>query len=1047
MPVVDPTYLRQHPHYGQFYLAVRNPRCVFYATVNDATIDRGAMVITYTGASPSDGWQSVHSGMTLFVGSMPGMFDKGRVRVKAATSTTITVAENQHIEWADGDFLYVANVFEPWVINPRIEFDDPDSPTDIVIYEDYDVAYTDQNENFDPIPIMGPPAVGFLSGGTCTFAFDGSQSYGLAGATIASYAWTFPSGTPSSSAAATPGNVSWAAAGSYNITLAVTDTNGKTAYGHRWVRVFDGPSPYDGEAPYTQFEVNHLGGSYDEGTWRAGFTVRDQYGRLSSIYFLDNAQVVLFVDASGNLPLGNWHSGRNNILYVGWVIGETIRRDPVTNDVSFETVGICGRMSLMGEFDHFLMVPEAGGSPTKWYEIADIPNLDTLLAAHLRWRSTVLLLTDVFLPCTAKPTGYAGAPWDYYVARQDFSQGDLYSQCQQFMDAAGGRMASDKWGAVWVRIDPCLYPTADRAGIASMFTLTDPDWKGEMNFERRVLDEVSRIDLAGVAYAGGGDPENNVTPLLSLAPGTTPRPEGAMERMDGMILDSQDHANQLSGDILAWKNSEYPKISVPLAGMYTFLDITPPEYVNWTLDAAATKRQIAWLNAKFLPRNVALQIVGPQGYADVLVDLEKETDGPDGVAGVYPPTAPTGPGGPTGPTGPAGPTPPPAPPTPPTYPDEPAPYTCGETRNHVYVAGQGGVYYTSNFSTDPPTWAAVNDGLPYSPDLIGFAVDPLHPESLQYCCTEERVYARSGGGGWGIILTLEEAGALVPLPGWAVTSRFWGVHTSRIPAHAGSVYILYSWGGDPPGYPPIPESHVYLIRSVSYGAFHEYEIDSVSIPTEPNSVGHLGVCQTFGQEMHIHIMKPLLLHLYGSDNRGASWTDLNSGQPPESVAGRPIFVNMGGNAAAWLTHQSILGTPSTDYICRSENSGVTWAVVSEQTGGWRPEAPQPAPPKYGINAALGLDGFAYCSKGARVYRTYDYGVTWERTAVKTGTLALQPKGLVVLADAPELFYGFSANPSRLVGCTTWDGPAWLDKTGNLPSSGLDVQFMEVIWTL
>jgi hypothetical protein len=56
-------------------------------------------------------------------------------------------------------------------------------------------------------------------------SFDGANSYDPDG-TVTGYAWTFESGTPSSSSSAS-GTVSWADPGVYEVTLVVTDGTGK----------------------------------------------------------------------------------------------------------------------------------------------------------------------------------------------------------------------------------------------------------------------------------------------------------------------------------------------------------------------------------------------------------------------------------------------------------------------------------------------------------------------------------------------------------------------------------------------------------------------------------------------------------------------------------------------------------------------------------------------------------------------------------------------------------------------------------------------------
>jgi PKD repeat protein len=59
-----------------------------------------------------------------------------------------------------------------------------------------------------------------------TVTFNGNASSAIAGRTIVSWAWDFPGGTPASSSGATP-TTRYTFAGTYNVTLTVTDSAGK----------------------------------------------------------------------------------------------------------------------------------------------------------------------------------------------------------------------------------------------------------------------------------------------------------------------------------------------------------------------------------------------------------------------------------------------------------------------------------------------------------------------------------------------------------------------------------------------------------------------------------------------------------------------------------------------------------------------------------------------------------------------------------------------------------------------------------------------------
>jgi hypothetical protein len=62
-------------------------------------------------------------------------------------------------------------------------------------------------------------------GGVVSFAGTGSDPDG----TIAAYSWTFPGGTPASSTAASPGNVTYSTPGTHTATFRVTDNGGLTS--------------------------------------------------------------------------------------------------------------------------------------------------------------------------------------------------------------------------------------------------------------------------------------------------------------------------------------------------------------------------------------------------------------------------------------------------------------------------------------------------------------------------------------------------------------------------------------------------------------------------------------------------------------------------------------------------------------------------------------------------------------------------------------------------------------------------------------------------
>src|SRR3990167_9588064 len=131
--------LRERPHSTKLWLSIYKPSTVLSARVNDASIAVGEYQITYDNGVGT--WGNIRSGMTMLVGTAAGKADKGRIRVRSATASVITVAENSHINWADDDYLTVLAFYEIWPVYARYTL----SGDTVTWYKDYDVAYTNQN--------------------------------------------------------------------------------------------------------------------------------------------------------------------------------------------------------------------------------------------------------------------------------------------------------------------------------------------------------------------------------------------------------------------------------------------------------------------------------------------------------------------------------------------------------------------------------------------------------------------------------------------------------------------------------------------------------------------------------------------------------------------------------------------------------------------------------------------------------------------------------------------------------------------------------------
>lgn len=668
--------LRTHPHKSKEYLAVLQPATVLACLLNGAPSGDPVTSITYDGVTVGS-FGDVVVDMTLWIGTAAGGRDKGTCRIrKAATADTLYIAEDSAIDWADDDHLTVVANFEFWVKYPRIVV----SNSSITFYKDWEVAYSDQQENYPPVAILGPPDCQFIDpdSGLATVNFVGEHSYAVEpGATISSHAWVFPSGTPSSSASegteASPVVVTWDTAGIYWVTLTVTDSNSKTHISRRPVFIFDRTGS---GAPYSRFKMKGRPGDLNQHGHTASFEI---YGDADQAEFPDGAMVVYFTEdwyGDTKQSIGGDYKFREHIKFVGYVQKESTTKDPETSVVTFETATVHALMSSREGFSCWI---KNTGNATTWTE-ATYLTADRAALTLCRYQSTILDICDVTISGDTQ-----------FIKSQEFAaKTTLLQQLQNLYDDLFAHVACNKQGRLYFEIDPQMMAVADRAAIAIVADLTHADWKDRLDLPRPQEKQTSFINLAGVYYQGY---PYEVVPVLSKAPGDAPGYTGKTTEISGLILGGQSDGNEKAGLALARDNNEFPEVTLPMAGLWDVFDIVPQEYVRLSLAAPDTKRGIVWTDQKLIPRRVQLSITETDAgrVSLVTIHVEKDSFGPSGVDGDYPDDVPDVPTNPTVPE--------------PTRP--PGDYT-GDAGPVVAGHDIDGCYW-SDFMGE--SWAAINSGL------------------------------------------------------------------------------------------------------------------------------------------------------------------------------------------------------------------------------------------------------------------------------------------------------------------------------------------------
>lgn len=575
----DLTLLRDSQnHYTDLYLSIFQPSTIFSARVNDASIAKGEREITYDNASGN--WQNVKIGSTLLVGSSAGARDKGKIRIKDITSSVITVAENNYIEWGNNQYLTVLNYFDVWPIFPLIVQDPADSEQ-VIFYKDYDIPYTNQNTVLGAFLNIGPHRAEFIENGSADVYYSASGTYPLSGA-ISDVQWTFQSGTPSSYNGLNPGYVSYGTPGHYLTQCTVSGTNGWVEIGYRYVSIYDKPDEGTNN-PIKLWSVSDVQGSRAE----AGYTF--SVSVFEPVVVQEGSVIVLFADEwydGTRKSLGGNALNASKIKFVGYVMDNSIRYDYKDSSVTFDVGSIT---QIMKEMEGFAIEIKSVANPSTWTEMANI-NAKKATYHYWKWHSNVISLADI---------EFVGD--DFLVQYFDSDRESLFDSVDNFLRSAYHASAvSDKQGKIWLETDAWARPNATGT-YSSILNLSKYDWIGEPTIREQRYPELSYLEYNGIAYSGVST--GTYVPLMANAPGDAPAYRGKSERRTGLALLGQSQLNQLVGDEFTHRNTQFPAIDFRMRGNWSNLDIAPQEALQVDISASDTVRNVG-ISGLYMPSSI-----------------------------------------------------------------------------------------------------------------------------------------------------------------------------------------------------------------------------------------------------------------------------------------------------------------------------------------------------------------------------------------------------------------------------------------------------------
>lgn len=626
------------------YLSVCPRTPVFQATISGFVID--AWTQTYTGltieAVTLGTMATVKAGLTVDIGTTPGARDVGSLRVRTdGTGSTIPIAETGiggfKRTLSNGHYVTVREERRLWTRLPVIESSKSSGMSyfdTFTVKTDYDLAYTDQNENYRPIANVTGRMADWVDEGQAYRSAalyanpphdPDKASVALApGASIVSYLWDAADGTFAPDYGDSDANVVIQFPPGFRyVSLTVTDDNGSSATRYFPVWAHD-PSYPPLPAPLgfivDRDETSMTGGREMDVTLFGEVDAAREGVIGEGTLFCYWEDVSFGYDA----PPAPYRD-----QFMGWSVSDSTRLQ-LHRSAYLVTLG--GPAYWLNVYTGIQETFLRRSTPTTWYQMAHVTD-DRVAAFVLRYRATALDVCNLYL---------SGVTWEWYQPEDSnfgaakLNKASLLAQLQALTAEYSGQAGVDSEGGIWLRRNPCLMPDLldpDREDVTTVLTVTPAD---TTDAEAPVATNdftpgVGLVDVYGAFWTGS---QNN--PLRAKAPGAAPGMALAVERVPDQVLrdDSTQafaafHLADLAGLWLAWLNN--PRKDVPLT-LLGDLDVVEPARMEWLAfnGTLPNVRGLSLDSTRWLVTQVSIQHSAEPPFKRITWTLAQETTGPSG---------------------------------------------------------------------------------------------------------------------------------------------------------------------------------------------------------------------------------------------------------------------------------------------------------------------------------------------------------------------------------------------------------------------------------
>jgi hypothetical protein len=510
---------------------------------------------------------------------------------------------------AVGDTVTVYSHRPLWGLYSRID--------EAEFFKQWDLAYTDQNEEPPPVSNSGPWQVAKLATGETTHTFTlpregANSSFGFAGATISSYLWSLPTGVTLASGFALSDDVIdvEAESGYHLVSLTVTDSNANTHTAHLWLFVSDGTT---GTSLSERYVIDEMSGSSTRQGTEISF-------RLTG----DDLEDVLFPGAG--IVVKQWAKFNDEDLtdgvfidaFIGYIHPEGLE---FAHDGEIGTAQV--RMQSPVLIADSIVQPTQElsevASPDGWAECSSsLSNPQFFLFYSIRWHTPSLLsMHDFDAPFTSPRIEFT-----------TFNTESLGAAMKVPPIQIAGNIGSTADGKTIMRENPLYMSNTDRNALATVITWQaediDPD-RG-FNYLKRLGSQYAESLTGGFAY-GGTKKAWLAGKRWHQGIGTTTLPNFWVTVAQGVT-----RIKEVAGHFLAEQNADIRDIPLNLNGLQ---DVIDPSLMIWcalTISSDFDPYGVGFSNKRLLPKVVSRTwVIDDDGVSlELTLETQPETFGQPG---------------------------------------------------------------------------------------------------------------------------------------------------------------------------------------------------------------------------------------------------------------------------------------------------------------------------------------------------------------------------------------------------------------------------------